>query len=127
MKLISQTKEAWIPEWNGNRNLPKSEQVIVHLSYPTIEQKENISNIEYIRGKDGDVTAFKIKYNTEYLLTNHVPKIENLVDEVDGKERAIKNGADLLNSKNRGVQQLVQKIVARLTSADDIDEDTVKN
>ena len=123
MKLISASKETWIPEWLNNLNLPKAEQVIIHLTYPTVEDKEGVSQIEYIRGRDGDVESFKITYDTDRLLKNHVPKIENLIDEVDGKAKNITTGAMLLQSRNKSLGTLVQKIVAKLTSADDIGDD----
>lgn len=127
MRLVSATKEKFTPEFLNNLELPEKEQLAIHLTFPTIEEKEGVSEIEYIRGKGGEVHGFKIIYNTEYLLKNHVPKIDNLIDEVDGKDRPIKNGAELLQSKNKSIQGLVQLIVNRLTSADEIGGDEVKN
>lgn len=120
MKLVSVAKEAWTPDWNGNLKLPKAEQVAIHLTYPTIEEKEGVSNIEYVKGKSGDIHGFKIIYDTAYLLKNHVPKIENLVHEVDGKEKNIKSGEELLQATHKSLQSLVQMIVSRLTMADEV-------
>ena len=123
MKLTSVTKEEWTPDWRDNLSLPKSEQVRIHLNFPTIEEKEGVSQIEYIRGKDGEVESFKIVYQTKKLLQNHVSQIDNLIDVRDGKEVQVKTGHDLLNSKNKQMQPLVQQIIAQLTTADDLEDD----
>lgn len=123
MKLVTQTKEKYIPKWNGNRELPQNEQVVVHISYPTVEEKKGLKEIEYRTNKNSVI----VNYDTEKILANHVPKIENLSEDVDGKEKKITTGKDLLSSKNRALESLSEEIVGLILRADELPEEAEKN
>lgn len=105
---------------------PKEDQVVITIKYPTAKEREGISNIEFIKS-DGKDQRFSIRYDSDYLVKSFVTEITNLYDERDGKEIAIKTGADLLRSTNKSVQELIQKIIAKLTTSDDITEQEEKN
>lgn len=123
MKLVTKSKNVLTPKWNGNRELPAAEQVKVHVRYPTNRERETISEIEY-RDK-GD--SYTFRYDSEQIVGQCVTKIENLVDEVDGKEKKITNGYELLSSQNRVLSGLIQEIAVEILKADDVDEETEKN
>lgn len=123
MKLTTKSKDVLTPKWNRNRELPTAEQVKVHLTYPTNRERENISEIEY-RDK-GDSYIFR--YDSDQIVGQCVTKIENLVDVVDGKEKKITTGYDLLQSQNKLLNGLIQEIAVLILRADDIDEETEKN
>lgn len=123
MKLVTQTKEKYIPKWNGNRSLPATEQVAVHINYPTVEQKKGLKEIEYKTAKGSVV----VNFDTDKILANHVIKIENLSEEIDGKEKAVKNGKELLASKNRVLEGLAEEITAEVIRADELPEEAEKN
>lgn len=123
MKLTTKTKDVLIPKWNGNRELPAAEQVKVHVKYPTNRERENISEVEY-RDK-GDSYIFR--YDSDLIVGGCVIKIENLVDVVDGKEKPITTGYELLQSQNRMLSGLIQEIAVTILKADELDEETEKN
>lgn len=103
--------------------MPTAEQVKVHLTYPTNKERENISEIEY-RDK-GDSYIFR--YDSDQIVGQCVTKIENLVDVVDGKEKKITTGYELLQSQNKLLNGLIQEIAVVILRADEIDEETEKN
>lgn len=123
MKLVTQTKEKYIPKWRGNRELPKEEQVVIHIEYPTVEEKKGLKEIEYKTNKDSII----INYDTDKILANHVKKIENLSEEIDGKEKPITTGKQLLVSKNRALESLAEEITALIVRADELPEEAEKN
>jgi len=126
LKLITKAKEKWIPDWLDNLKQPQNEQTVINLRYLTNAEKEDVS--EYVTEiSDDGKRLFKVKFDTERVLDRGVESIENLEDDEDGKVKKIKTGLDLLNSRNEYIRNLAQKVVARLTRADDIDEETEKN
>ena len=123
MKLTTKSKDVLTPKWNGNRELPTAEQVKIHLKYPTNRERETISEVEY-RDK-GDSYIFR--YDSDQIVGKCVTKIENLVDVVDGKEKKITTGYELLQSQNKMLNGLIQEIAVMILRADDVGEDTEKN
>ena len=93
MKVRSIRKEkVFIPEFNGNKDLPEDEQV-------KIEVKQFPTAIEVSQYKDfgfGTDVTVKIKYNDNMIVTRHAGKIHNLEDD-DGK---IMSGEQLAKTKN---------------------------
>jgi oligoendopeptidase F len=126
LKLVTKAKERWIPDWLDNLQLSKDEQVVINLKYLTNAEKENVS--EYVTEiTDDGKRLFRVQFDTEGVLKKGVESIEHLEDEEDGKAKKIKTGLDLLNSKNERIRELAQKAFAKLTRADEMDEDTEKN
>jgi hypothetical protein len=120
--LPSVTTESWEPDFLDNLALPASERIRIKIKYPTIEEREKLSEIKF-EGAE----KFTFKSDVKNILTNHVKSIENLYDDVDGKQVAIKDGAALLKSTNKHLPPLIQKITARVLNADAITEDDEKN
>lgn len=75
MRIILERKGTYIPEWNGNRDLPKDEQIKVVFEYLTAIDKESFTS------ETGNYASLAKK-----VWLAKVKEIENLEVEVDGKE-----------------------------------------
>lgn len=99
MKIKSvELPKTFIPEFNGNRELPKAEQIVVHI-------KEHVSNVQLaqykkFKYKDG---ATIVEYDDISIMAYHVGNIDNLEDG-NGK---IDTGATLADSKNKMLYPLM--------------------
>ena len=94
MKIKSVVLEKeYIPKFNGNRDLPKVEQIVGEI-------KKHISNVQLAQYKkfvfkDGGTV---IEYDDVSIMAFHVGNIKNL-EEDNGT--VIKNGVDLADSTNK--------------------------
>lgn len=77
MRIILERKGTYIPEWNGNRDLPKDEQIKVVFEYLTAIDKEELTSDE--KGMNYATLAKNV-------WLSKVKEIENLEVDVDGKE-----------------------------------------
>ena len=110
MKLKAVTLDkTYIPEFNGNRDLPKEEQV-------TVEIKRHISNVEmsqykkFISRRDGSYT---IEYDDPKIMAIHVGAIKNL----QVGDAVIKSGVDLGDSDQTVLYDLMIEIRNYLLNA----------
>ena len=80
-----------------NSELPIDAQVRVEMTFATIGQREQYTQV-FSEASD-DFGKMNIKTRNEYdvALKKHIIAIENLVDD---KDQPIKNGADLVNCKH---------------------------
>lgn len=123
MRIKASLEDRYIPKFNGNRDLPPDEQVVVTIQRPTAAQRENLKGYQIEAG----TSNVRIAFATEKILRNHVTKIENLEDEVNGEVKVIKDGGDLAVSKNPKLQRLVDELKAEVTSELSLDEDEQGN
>jgi len=88
MKVNISGKQVYIPKWNGNRKLPKDEQVTVEYRYMTCEEEEKYSNFvpKYSMDNTQEV-ELEIKPHANEMWDLCVTKISGLFDEA-GKEIA---------------------------------------
>ena len=98
MDIKSLDGETYVPEFNGNRKLPKGEQVTVTLRYPTIEQYEPFAGS---RDKDPDALG---------LIRFAVTGIRNLAE--NGK--AIETGGDLVACRRGLMSDLVNELFVHI-------------
>lgn len=110
MKIKSVVLEKeFIPEFNGNKELPKGEQIVVEI-------KKHISNLnmakykKFINKMDGSLS---IEYDDGKILGLHVGDIKNLEDD----NGPIKNGIDLADSTNKNLYDLMIEIRNYLLNA----------
>jgi hypothetical protein len=104
-----------VPEWNGNRDLPPSEQVVIHFSrIPGTSEKGNY--IEYSFNPKGQMA---INYNDQMLAASFVSKVENLEIEISGNVEKIKNGVDLSQATHPGLDILFAEIRGHLFPVDE--------
>lgn len=93
----------YVPKWNGNKELPASEQVVINFNrIPAISERMNYKN--FVIDQAG---GWKISYNDNQLISAFVGKIENLETE-SGKK--IKDGKDLATSSNPIFAELISEI-----------------
>ncbi len=136
MILTTKTTERWAPNWEGNLELPEAERVYVTMRFPDAEERARIRTIRgsYVMPKDketrdsADAMEIRIdaRYDVPYVMRKLVKKIENLTDNVDGREVQLDTGEKVLASANRKLTALIDKILAKLDE-DEISEADEKN
>ena len=107
MRVSVKRTDVYIPEWNGNRKLPESEQVRVHYHFLSFEEQEQIVSVD---------NSGNTKLNFAAGVSAQVDKVENLTIDVDGKDVQIKTGADLVN--NAAVDRLALEVWRHLNAVD---------
>jgi len=106
MKIRTIRREKlFIPEFNGNKDLPDEEQIKVHLkSFPTVTESG-----KYKTYRASDEGMIEISYpNDNTLLIRHVGKIEGI--EVEAGTPRIFDGTTLANTEILGLENLVAEI-----------------
>jgi hypothetical protein len=100
--IIEVVKEkTYIPEWNGNREQPDSDQIrVVHgfLTYGDRNALVRKTETTYVVGDDGEAKpAFTVKTDHRAVVRKMVRRIENLAVSVDGNIKEIKTADDFWN------------------------------
>ena len=102
MKIKSVVLEKeFVPEFNGNKELPKGEQIVVEI-------KKHISNVQLAQYKkfvfkDGGTV---VEYDDVSIMAFHIGNLRNLEDD----NGAIKTGVDLADSTNKLLYPLMVEI-----------------
>jgi len=101
----------FIPEWNGNKELPAHEQMVLTFrTIPSTAQKKDYMSFAFGGGKT------EVIYNDALLCTTFVEKIENYEDEsIDPKNnqstiKKITTGAELASLNNSTLNDLFTEI-----------------
>lgn len=101
----------FIPEWNGNKELPAHEQMVITFrTIPSTAQKKDYMSFAFGGGKT------EVIYNDALLCTAFIEKIENYEDEsVDPKTgnvttKKITTGAELAALNNSTLNDLFTEI-----------------
>lgn len=101
----------FIPEWNGNKELPAHEQMVITFrTIPSTAQKKDYMSFAFGGGKT------EVIYNDALLCTAFIEKIENYEDEtVDPKNgqttvKKITTGAELASLNNSTLNDLFTEI-----------------
>lgn len=123
MRVKANLEDRYVPKFNGNRDLPAEEQVVVTIVRPTAAQMESLKGYQVEPGTG----QIRISFATERILKNHVPSVSNLEDEYNGTLVAINSGADLAKTQNPILRRLVDELKAEVTSDLTLDEDEQKN
>lgn len=108
MRVESKLRETYIPEFNGNKDLPEDEQVVVTLKYPSLEEFEEIAGMQMMSVK---------------LLKKCVVKIERLQHNDD----EITDGTMLLKQVKGELSELSNELYLKILTANRISEDEEKN
>jgi hypothetical protein len=125
MIFTAQEYKWFVPEINGNKELPDSQQVRIKIKIPTTAEADKLSSWEYIPG-DGRTS---MKFKTEYrrILEDHIVLIENLQIKQDGKIIDIASGKELAKIPgDQGLHKLVDAICTEVLKPE-IDETSEKN
>lgn len=95
--------EKIIPEFNGNKDLPENEQIIISIKHwPSVTEIANYKSFSFSR--DGST---ELKYHDALLLAACVGSIRNLSTD---RGVLIRNGSDLASSDCRILSGLITEI-----------------
>ena len=108
MEVTSKLTEVYVPKFNKNQELPKAEQVVVTLKYPTIEGFEPFS------GEQLDTVG---------LLKKCVVEIKNLAHN----KKAITTGKELVECTRSVLNDLAVELSTKILLANRIKEEEEKN
>ena len=122
MKITANLESKFIPEFNGNKELPLDEQIVVEIKRPSSSQRETLRG--YRMDQAGN---FSVGFNVDRILRQHVGKISNLESEVNGKTFVIGDGKALADDTNPNLSGLVDEIKAEITRNQSLDETEEKN
>lgn len=115
---ISLKREIFIPNFNGNKDLPEANRITVAWKYPTPIERTQIKNISPYRfdlaGKIENIIEYQI--NQQKLIEFCVVKINNL--EVE--DRKIETGIDLNNTEGLGelFEEIANFLIPKLSEVD---------
>lgn len=103
MKLKSvKISKLFVPEWQGNKDLPPNEQVMIHFSrIPGSAEKSTFMGFKY----DSQANA-AYYFNDTFLAASLISKIENL--ELDGER--IRTGQELAQANHAALPELFTEI-----------------
>lgn len=104
MKLRSiKIDRTLVPVFNGNRDLPANEQVVIHFSrIPATSERSTYKNFKFTQSGD-----MSLAYNDNLMLSTFVAKVENL--ELSTGEK-IKTGRDLATASSPDLMELITEI-----------------
>lgn len=99
---VSKTKN-YIPEFNGNKDLPSNEQIVVVLKNPTVAMREKLIPRPQMKGRSTNGMSDGIEFefqspNKKQVLQEMVNTISGCACEENGVEKNICNVNDLLNA-----------------------------
>lgn len=107
---------------NGNRSLPERDQIVVELTLPNVEEREDLTHYRYFG--DG---SFAIVHRTREMIGKHVVRISNF-SERDGEVSVkIDTGEKLLSAKSQAARQLAEELKLEILRGDDLSESDEKN
>ena len=120
MKVKLSRTDIYIPNWNGNRSLPESEQVKVEYRFMTCEEEERFSVVRPVynmaEGKTQEITV-NYDLHANDIWRACVKKVSGLQDEAGVEITEPKKVADI-----PGMYSLITEVVAEvkrgLTEAD---------
>lgn len=99
---VSKTKN-YIPEFNGNKDLPSNEQIVVVLKNPTVAMREKLIPRPQMKGHSATGRSDEIEFefqapNKKQVLQEMVNTISGCAYEENSVEKNICNVNDLLNA-----------------------------
>ena len=117
MKIRTVRKpKVFIPEFNGNKDLPENEQIKVNIkSFPTATESGSYKNFR--QTLDG---AIELAYsNDATMLVRHIGGISNIepIENSEGEIEKINNGSSLAKTKVLELNPLISEIREYLLDA----------
>jgi hypothetical protein len=88
MTISISTKREFIPEFNGNRKAPASDQIKFVHKAPTVAIKEKLFPRKFEFGANGEVSG-TFEIDRRKLISELTTDIINLVYESDGEEKKL--------------------------------------
>ena len=120
MRLEIAKEGVFIPEFNGNKKLPVTDQITVRYKTPTVAIKNRCRKKPQAKGiaaPDGALDRMEIVIEKDELATLNemLVSISNCSYGGDGREHVIANAQDLINAPI-GFEPLLKEIVAEFDS-----------
>jgi hypothetical protein len=116
----------FVPKFNGNRELPASEQMTFEIKRPKAEERGDLFSLDTERelsaadlgGNSAPApVTFKHRYRYGRILRNHIGKITNMITvSGDGTETPVSDGVRLAESTSFGIRDLVTELCAEVLS-----------
>ena len=120
MRIVLETTRTYIPKIHENRELPKSEQIVVTYRQPNGAERRILRKTQV--SEDG----VHVEFSVGKILKDQDVKIKNLEIEKDGKTIQITTGSQLAEESSRFCSSLVDELIAEIMSLDYGDE-LIKN
>lgn len=100
MLTLSSTTKTYVPRWNGNRELPESEQVTVTYRVPDLQLKNRLKpkpKLRFQYDPAGNTTGGETELSTDHWLVVNglLVSIGNLAYKTEKGETEVKNSTDL--------------------------------
>jgi hypothetical protein len=96
----------FVPQFNGNRDLPSDEQVVIYFSrIPGTSEKMNYKSFKFNQKSD-----MELVYNDQMLISAFVDRIDNLALNIDGERKRIRKGSELAQANNSALADLFTEI-----------------
>lgn len=111
MILTSSSRSTWRSSFSG---LSDNEQVTISYNKPKAGQRADWSRIVARRKADGSIETYSETDYRSIILQSDL-KIEGLYENIDGVEKAIKTGEDLLSSSAPESYTIMRLIAAEIT------------
>ena len=90
MRILVNKELVYVPEWNGNRNLPKEEQGIIYYRYMTGPEREKIYDVDIEFDSEGTPKGnYKVKIDRSKIIKTCIIRTEKMIIDDNGKEKAV--------------------------------------
>jgi plasmid replication initiation protein len=115
------------PTWNGNRDLPKKEQITCLIKYISQEDQDKLTDELIGQQRDGYRSKAPIKWSKAHhsMVNMHVKDIRNVSTVKEDKETFIVNMSELY--KIPQLKKLYTEIAEALDVSNQLEEAEVKN
>ena len=117
MVITVETRTRWIPDLNGNLDLPESEQVSFEFDKPLAYKRSEWKKVVATRKKDGALETYVDTDRARVIRESNV-KVVNLVIEENGRKSQIATGEELLMARSSVCSFLVDALAAQILKED---------
>ena len=109
----------FVPEWNGNMELPPGEQIVISHKAPTMQLYQSLMPkpaLKMVTNLEGTITGGESEYTIDNakLVAEMVTLIKNLEVSIDGTVTPVTTARQLLKDAPAVVSGLVDEIGAYL-------------
>ncbi len=120
MRLLGTLNDIYVPEFNGNKDEPAKDQIVVTLKFPTLSEEIKFAG-KWCESKAGE--SYYVPADYADVIRSYVVNIKNLETDSDG---IIDTGAKLMDSADMRLAPLVIELFRYLQFNRGLDEGTKK-
>lgn len=128
IKLEDAEWTEYVPEWNGNRECSKKEQICAKIKYISQEDQDKITDSLIGQQRDGFRAKAPVKWSQSHheMVNSHIKEIKNVyVVDKEGKEKEIKTMSELY--KIPMLKGLYSEFADSLDATNRLEEHEIKN